>query len=332
MSSRFSVFRYFSVLCVFFPVFSVFCAYFVKTILKTILKTKMCDPMKTKNDVTEKSPVRIADEPFFIGEIPLPLVIVSSGKRKKTISYSVENRKVSAEDGIGSGLYILTRVPSGTPESEIRDILSKPHVGEVLTKTYRKRLSDLKQIAESDENIFTDGSYLLFNGDRFLLSVSHFPISDRRRKPYAEIEKNGDVFRAAVYHNRQVSPEDEKRLIADSYRAFLKERGEILFQARADFWFRIYRDAGLIVCEPKSVTAETSKRRWGCCSNDNRIRINYLLAEMKTPLIDYVIIHELCHIRFKNHSRDFWNLVSYQCPDYKNKRKKVNENSSRVFF
>jgi hypothetical protein len=53
---------------------------------------------------------------------------------------------------------------------------------------------------------------------------------------------------------------------------------------------------------------------------------------MKTPLIDYVIIHELCHIRFKNHSRDFWNLVSYQCPDYKNKRKKVNENSSRVFF
>ena len=66
------------------------------------------------------------------------------------------------------------------------------------------------------------------------------------------------------------------------------------------------------------------RTRWGVCNTrTNTITLNSELLKKEIELIDYVIIHEMCHFFEQNHSKQFWNLVSMACPDYKEKRKKL---------
>jgi predicted metal-dependent hydrolase len=59
------------------------------------------------------------------------------------------------------------------------------------------------------------------------------------------------------------------------------------------------------------------KSRWGSCSKNKNLSFNYKLMCFSKEVIDYVIIHELCHLKEMNHSKRFWNLIEYYMPDYK---------------
>jgi predicted metal-dependent hydrolase len=71
----------------------------------------------------------------------------------------------------------------------------------------------------------------------------------------------------------------------------------------------------------KNLKVKRLKTRWGSCSQDGIITLNYYLIQLPWELIDYVIVHELAHTRHLNHSRDFWNLVESIIPRAKERRK-----------
>jgi predicted metal-dependent hydrolase len=71
---------------------------------------------------------------------------------------------------------------------------------------------------------------------------------------------------------------------------------------------------------PRAITIKTQKSRWGSCGIHNDININWLLIMAPQEVLEYVVVHELCHIRVKNHSSQFWSLVSEHLPDYQNRR------------
>ena len=75
--------------------------------------------------------------------------------------------------------------------------------------------------------------------------------------------------------------------------------------------------------EPEHISFRYSKNRWGSCSSTNRISFNYHLVKLSSSLIEYVVIHELAHITFQNHSKDFWKLVHKYLSDYKIKEDKI---------
>ena len=75
---------------------------------------------------------------------------------------------------------------------------------------------------------------------------------------------------------------------------------------------------------PKSYRIRDIKYAWGSCSTKKNITLSLKLAGKERPLIEYVILHELCHLKYMNHSKDFWNLVETYMPDYKERRKKLN--------
>ena len=68
---------------------------------------------------------------------------------------------------------------------------------------------------------------------------------------------------------------------------------------------------------PTSISYRKNKRTWGSCNYKNGLNFNILLMKFPIEVMEYVIIHELSHIKHKNHSKDFWNLVSFYCPNYK---------------
>ncbi len=64
---------------------------------------------------------------------------------------------------------------------------------------------------------------------------------------------------------------------------------------------------------------------WGSCSAENNISLNVKLMMTRSEVIDYVILHELCHTKVRNHSERFWSLVESVCPDYKTLRKELKQ-------
>ena len=76
---------------------------------------------------------------------------------------------------------------------------------------------------------------------------------------------------------------------------------------------RLARETGL---DYKKVTIRSQKTRWGSCSSSGTISLNDQLLFVPQRTAEYLMIHELCHRRYLNHSANFWRLVEQYCPDY----------------
>lgn len=66
-----------------------------------------------------------------------------------------------------------------------------------------------------------------------------------------------------------------------------------------------------------TITVRDQKSRWGSCSSRGTLSFNYRLMFAPPRVLDYVVVHELCHLTHMNHSKDFWNMVRQIMPDYK---------------
>lgn len=79
-----------------------------------------------------------------------------------------------------------------------------------------------------------------------------------------------------------------------------------------------------------SISINSAKTRWGSCSVSNKLHFTYKLMLCPMDIVDYIIIHELCHTKVKNHSNKFWSLVESYYPDYKNCEKWLKQNRAIV--
>lgn len=102
-------------------------------------------------------------------------------------------------------------------------------------------------------------------------------------------------------------------------------RGQALgyFQQRIEY-FRMR-----ITLEAVAVRLSNARSRWGSCHASGRISLNWRLIHMPRHLIDYVVVHELAHMREMNHSPHFWAVVGGVIPDYAARRREIRRESHR---
>lgn len=79
---------------------------------------------------------------------------------------------------------------------------------------------------------------------------------------------------------------------------------------------RVAELATLMQVRYGNIHIRQQKTRWGSCSSKGNLNFNWRLVLMPEEVMDYVIIHELCHLRYMNHSKEFWQYVGSVMPDY----------------
>ena len=153
---------------------------------------------------------------------------------------------------------------------------------------------------------YIDGECYLFRGLPHILKTSQDPHSSR-----INVGREEGVLRLTY-------PEDagmpRKAMRRDAVIKFYRKQAKVDLPARAQ---QLSLKLGL---KFTGLRIKNQKTRWGSCSAKGNINLNLRLLMAPDDAVDYVIIHELCHLKILNHSAAFWNLVESHCPDYRHWR------------
>ena len=165
----------------------------------------------------------------------------------------------------------------------------------------------LKNIDEKKELILEDGMQI---GKSHIL---YFVQSDKNRKQIkdsvVQIKYSSNEYRYYSTEIQELAKQAIKKALITEAKNMLPDRVNYM-ASEYDF-------------EYNKVVIKSMKSRWGSCNNEKIISLNCYLMEMPWHIIDYVILHELCHTKYLNHSPNFWNLLGEYMPDYKERKKQM---------
>ena len=114
----------------------------------------------------------------------------------------------------------------------------------------------------------------------------------------------------------------DKRRIAQLVKKWYRSRARVVFEERLDKCHA--QVASLGIPYPELVIRDM-KSRWGSCTAAGRVLLNLKLIQVPKDLIDYAILHELCHLKEHNHSRAFYILLDHALPDWRERRQRLNQ-------
>lgn len=94
-----------------------------------------------------------------------------------------------------------------------------------------------------------------------------------------------------------------------------KEQALELIKKKVDYWNKIFNFSYNII------NIKKQKTRWGSCSKKRNLNFNYKVVFLPDEQVDYLVVHELCHLKEFNHSKRFWQLVERAIPDHRKLKK-----------
>lgn len=164
----------------------------------------------------------------------------------------------------------------------------------------------LKMIVPTPVRQYLDGETFLFLGSLFALKL----VGPQR--PVLQFE-NGFTLSQNARHQA-----------AQYFVKWYKQQSYEVISRRVTEYAQRYQ------FNPKQVKISSARTRWGSCSPDGTLNFTWRLVMSPLEVIDYVVIHELAHLRVKNHSSNFWEVVNAIDPQYKEKRKWLRENGGKL--
>lgn len=216
------------------------------------------------------------------------------------VSYSIRKSKrakrVSLRYSMSAGLEVVYPAGLRQPDPELLLLERSAWV--------RKAMARIKDAnANKRQREYRAGEDFLFRGDRYRLKLDSAPSLKRIKVGLAD----GHLVVASPEAAPPATDAEIRHAIESFYRAqaqrYLPQRVEELARAHG---FNFER-----------VRIKNQKTRWGSCSAKRNINLNLRLMMAPNEAIDYVIMHELCHLRELNHNPAFWTLVESYCPKFR---------------
>ena len=212
----------------------------------------------------------------------------------ETISFELIYKKRTTI-GIYIDLYgnVEVQAPKGTSEESVLQLL------EGKWDLIQQRTKEMKDRTVGHmEKVYDHGESFLYLGNTYPILISQ---DTDIKKDHVVLEEN----KLHVYVKQQ---EDER--IKQALKRFYYRQCKALVEKRVQFYQSNFR------VKPRSIRISDSKSNWGTCDSMRQLTFNWKLAMAPLKVIDYVVVHEMCHMVHMNHDRSFWRLVGKIIPDY----------------
>ncbi|MDE7424348.1 MAG: M48 family metallopeptidase [Lachnospiraceae bacterium] len=152
------------------------------------------------------------------------------------------------------------------------------------------------------------------------------------RAPYrmknADIQKFVEEKREWIEKNLRLMK--EKQLNQPTEPLTMEEIKQLAEKAMVKIPQRVYYYAAIVGVTYGKITIRNQKTRWGSCSRKGNLNFNCLLMLAPEEVLDYVVVHELCHRKEMNHSKRFWNEVERVLPSYRKQESWLKENGESI--
>jgi len=198
--------------------------------------------------------------------------------------------------------------------------ISEKQIRETVQKKAGWIIKKVNEVIEMNSNLvcrqFVSGEKLLYLGKEYTLEIVEKDLGK------AEVLMHKDTITVYIFHG--LSEESMRQTIKEALIKWYRQRfAEIVKE-------RIEKYSMQLKVAPCKVVIKNQKTRWGSCSEKGNINLNWRLIMAPLHVIDYVVVHELCHLKVMNHSKDFWDLVGAIQPNYRENRKWLKINGNRL--
>lgn len=215
----------------------------------------------------------------------------------KIIEYEIVRSKIK-------NLYIhvrdnkvIVKAPIKMKQSEIEDIVD------------RKKKWIYEKINQNVVENYKDGNTVKILGKDFLLQVQFL----KDIKPILELNESDVVISLPLERKNRNNTQIIKDLINNLYMKIAEKEVAMAMMV-------VTRIVGI---KPNKYRIKRLKTAWGTCTQNKNITINSELMKYDRQVIQYVVLHEICHLKYMNHSKEFWNIVEKYMKDYKEVRSRL---------
>lgn len=211
-------------------------------------------------------------------------------KKRKTMEIAVEPPN-----------NITVTAPIGTTEDEIlKKVESKGSW--LIQKIYSFKHMNYIPIQRE----FVNGESFMYLGRNYSLQIEVDSELDsesgsRVKKPEVKLYRGKFIVKAS-----NKNEEDIRKAMGYWYREKAKE----VIETRIKYYQRFFN------IQPTDIRIKEQKKRWGSCTSKNELLFNWRCIMAKSNALDYIVVHEMCHMYHKDHSKEFWELVASVLPDY----------------
>lgn len=195
---------------------------------------------------------------------------------------------------IGSDATLTVRAPVHIPLNYIERLVNKKHLW------IKRKISEIESRPKVRPKEFVNGEGFLYLG-----KVYRFKIVD-----------SGIIFLGKDLFFPKSMLSNPAQYLKDWYK----------IQAAQKIQERVTWHAKEIGVNYKSINITDAQKRWGSCSQNGSLNFSWRLIMAPVQVVDYVVVHELAHIREKGHSQKFWNLIRMILPGYQENKKWLSEN------
>jgi predicted metal-dependent hydrolase len=213
-------------------------------------------------------------------------------KRRKTASIKVIDGAVQAI------------VPDQLSDARVEGLIQKR------TSWIRKKLREQSQIVTPKPKEYISGESFTYLGRNYRLKVS--------RGTDQEVKLKGGYLEVGL--PKKPKDGDIRNALVEWYEQHALER----------LTEKTNRYAGIMGVSPNSVSVQDYKARWGSCSSKGEISYNWRIIIAPHHIVDYVVAHELCHLKHPNHSPAYWKSVKREVSDYEVCRQWLKEHGSSL--
>ena len=216
----------------------------------------------------------------------------------QTIDFSVKySKRKTIEIGVEAPDVVKVVAPEGLTKDIILGHVQKKAKW-IVTKLFEIR--EVQYLRAPKE--YVNGESFLYLGRNYSLQLE---VDDTVKKPVTKLYQGKFII---------TTPNKDQEALKSSMEAWYRSKTLEKVLEKVEYYKKYFEVA------PKDIKVKEQKKRWASCTAKKELMFNWRCSMAPSWVLDYIVVHEMCHMVYMNHSKEFWELVVRIMPDYEKKR------------